>query len=140
MNTNPNFALLPSVVLSKIFHYSKFDDLFNLQKVCPKFREVIDNIKRDEIQNDWRLDYLKYEKFQTEISATGAIKSLEMAKIHLGKFTFDPFCPKSTIGKYALINSYYINFKNLAIDAFNEVIQIILQYGVWPINIAVTKN
>ena len=61
----------------KFFQYSKLEDLYNLQQVCPKFKELIEDLKRVEIENDWRLIYSKYEKFGSEISATGAIKWLE---------------------------------------------------------------
>ena len=77
MDKKPNYSLLPKVALLKIFQYSKFEDLYNLQQVCPKFKELIEDLKRAEIENDWRLIYSKYEKFGSEISATGAIKSVK---------------------------------------------------------------
>jgi len=80
MGKNPNYSLLPNVALLKIFQFSKLEDLYNLQQACPKFKELIEDLKRKDIENDWRLNYLKYEKFETEISATGAIKSLELVK------------------------------------------------------------
>jgi len=80
MGKNPNYSLLPDVALLKMFQFSKLEDLYNLQQACPKFKQLIEDLKAKEIENDWRLNYLKYEKFGTEISATGAIKSLELAK------------------------------------------------------------
>jgi len=80
MGKNPNYSLLPNVALLKIFQFSKLEDLYNLQQACPKFKELIEDLKRKVIEKDWRLNYLKYEKFGKEISATGAIKSLELAK------------------------------------------------------------
>jgi len=75
MDKKSNYSLLPNVALLKIFQYSTFEDLHNLQQVCPKLKEVIEHLKRNEIENDWRLIYSKYEKFGSEISATSAIKS-----------------------------------------------------------------
>ena len=72
------------MALLKIFQFSKLEDLYNLQQACPKFKKMIDDLKRKEIENDWRLNYLKYEKFGKEISATGALKSLELAKMKKG--------------------------------------------------------
>ena len=77
MDKKPNYSFLPNVALLKIFQYSKFEDLYNLQQVCPKFKEMIEDLKWTEIENDWRLIYSKYEKFGSEISATGAIKSVK---------------------------------------------------------------
>ena len=87
MDKNRNYSALPPGVLVNIFQYLDIEDLYNLQQVCPKFKGLIDDIKRSEIENDWRLDYSKYEKFGNEISATAAIKSLEMAKAKKGKYT-----------------------------------------------------
>ena len=80
MGKNPNYSLLPNVALLKIFQFSKLEGLYNLQQACPKFKKMIENLKRKEIENNWRLNYLKYEKCGKEISASGAIKSLELAK------------------------------------------------------------
>ena len=77
MDKNPNYSFLPNVALLKIFQYSKLEDLYNLQQVCPKFKELIEDLKRTEIENDWRLIYSKYDKFGSEISATSAIKLLK---------------------------------------------------------------
>jgi len=77
MDKKPNYSFLPNVALLKIFQYSKLDDLYNLQQVCPKFKALIEDLKRTEIENDWRLSYSKYEKFGSEISATGAIQLLK---------------------------------------------------------------
>ena len=77
MDKKPNYSFLPNVALLKFFQYSNFEDLYNLQQVCPKFKEVIEDLKRTEIENNWRLIYLKYEKFGSEISATSAIKWLK---------------------------------------------------------------
>ena len=85
MDKNPNYSFLPNVALLKIFQYSKFEDLYNLQQVCPTFKELIEDFKRTEIENDWRLIYSKYEKFESEISATGAIKWLILPKINTVK-------------------------------------------------------
>ena len=75
MAKNPNYSFLPDVALLKIVQYLKLEDLHILQQACPKFKQVIEYSKRTEIKDDWRLHYLKYEKFGTEISATSAIKS-----------------------------------------------------------------
>ena len=77
MDKTPNYSFLPNEILLKIFQYSKFQDLCNLQQVCPKFKELIEDLKRTEIENDWRLIYAKFDKFGSEISATCAIKSLK---------------------------------------------------------------
>jgi len=66
--------------LWKIFQFSKLEDLYNLQQTCGEIYELVEDFKRTEIEHDWRLNYLKYTKFGTEISATGAIKLLELAK------------------------------------------------------------
>jgi len=84
MGENRNYSLLPNVALLKIFQFSKLEDLYYQQKACPKFKQQIEDLKRKEIENDWRLDYLKYEKFGPEISATGAVKSLQLAKTKKG--------------------------------------------------------
>ena len=84
MGKNTNYSLLPNVALLKIFKFSKLEDLYNLQQACPKFKELIEDLKRKEIENDWRLNYLKYEKFGKEISATSAIKLLKLAKMKKG--------------------------------------------------------
>jgi len=84
MGENSNYSLLPNVALLKIFQFSKLEALYNLQQACPKFKELIEDLKRKEIENDWRLNYLKYEKFGREISATGAIKLLGLAKMKKG--------------------------------------------------------
>jgi hypothetical protein len=76
MNSKPNFSLLPNEVLVKIFGYSSFDDLFNIQGACPKFRKLVWNLKREEMERDWRIKYAKYQKFDTEISTINAIKSI----------------------------------------------------------------
>ena len=82
MDANSNYSLLPDVALLKIFQFSKLEDLYNLQQTCPKFKQLIENLKRKEIENDRRLNYLKYKKFRTEISATSAIK---LAKAEKGR-------------------------------------------------------
>ena len=87
MNKNPNYSTLPPGVLLNIFQYLHIEDLYNLQQVCPKFKGLIEILKRSEIENDWRLDYSKYERFGNEISATAAIKTLEMAKAKKGNYT-----------------------------------------------------
>ena len=84
MAKNHNYSLLPNVALLKIFEFSKLEDLYSLQQACPKFKQLIEDLKRKEIENDWRLNYLKYEKFGKEISASGALKSLKMAKTKKG--------------------------------------------------------
>ena len=84
MGKNPNYSLLPDVALLKMFQFSKLEDLYNLQQACPKFKQLIEDLKAKEIENDWRLNYLKYEKFGTEISASGAFKALKLAKIKKG--------------------------------------------------------
>jgi len=84
MGKNPNYSLLPNVALLKVFQFSKLEDLYNLQQTCPKFKQLIEDLKRKEIENDWRLNYLKHEKFGKEISATGALKSLKLAKTKKG--------------------------------------------------------
>jgi len=44
MDKTPNYSFLPNEILLKIFQYSKFEDLYNLQQVCPKFKEVIEDL------------------------------------------------------------------------------------------------
>jgi len=102
MGKNANYSLLPNVALLKIFQFSKLDDLYNLQQTCPKFKELIEDLQGKEIENDWRLNYLKYEKFGKEISATAAIKSLKLAKKKKG-------------GKYSL------NERHVRGDAIREI-------------------
>ena len=132
MNKNANYSVLPPEVLLNIFQYLRIEDLYNLQQVCPKFRGLIDDLKRSEIENDWRLDYSKYEKFGNEISATVAIKSLEMAKAKKGKYTITgTFIPTEENRKRLrppednhtlyLRQVQRINFESIAQDVFTEV-------------------
>ena len=55
MGKNANYSLLPDIALLKIFQFSNLEDLYNLQKTCPKFQQLIDDLKRAEIEDDWRL-------------------------------------------------------------------------------------
>mgnify|MGYP000257561942 CR=1 FL=1 len=127
MGKNPNYSLLPNGALLKIFQYSKLEDLYNLQQTCPKFQQLIEGIKRTEIEDDWRLNFLKYEKFGTEISATGAIKTLELAKKKNGEkyslnglFVSRDVSLNSSIGDWAVdADRYYDRYHNIAI--FTEV-------------------
>ena len=82
---NRDYSLLPNETLLRIFKFLKNDDLFQMQQVCSKFKILIENEQNHKIQTDWRLEYLKFEKFQTEISSCGAIKELENAKKKNGK-------------------------------------------------------
>ena len=61
MGKNPNYSFLPNGALLKIFQYSKLEDLYNLQQTCPKFQQLIEDLKRNEIEDDWRLKDLKYD-------------------------------------------------------------------------------
>ena len=120
MDKNPNYSFLPNVALLKIFQYSKFEDLYNLQQVCPKFKELIEDLKRTEIENDWRLIYSKYEKFGSEISATGAIKWLK----NIAK---DKYCKGYTLK--ARFKSKDTRFtKGTHWRIFNEVTNCLLLY------------
>jgi len=103
MGKNRNYSLLPNVALLTIFQFSKLEDLYHLQQASPKFKELIEDLKRKDIENDWRLNYLKYEKFGKEISASGALKSLNLAKTKKG-------------GKYSL------NGRLVREDAIREII------------------
>jgi len=120
MDKNPNYSFLPNVALLKIFQYSKFEDLYNLQQVCPTFKELIEDFKRTEIENDWRLIYSKYEKFGSEISATGAIKWLK----NIAK---DKYCKGYTLK--ARFKSKDTRFtKGTHWRIFNEVTNCLLLY------------
>ena len=114
-----NFSSLPNGPLLRIFKNVTDDDLFNLQQVCYKFRTVIDKEKRNEIIQfdsrsfdwDWRLNFTKYIKLKTEISAIGAIKLLEMSQMKKGR------C--STRGTYIPQIS---GLEDIGHRVFNEVI------------------
>ena len=110
MAKNRDYSL-PNAAWLRIFQYSENDDLFNLQQVCYKFRTLIENEKRNEIKNDWRLKFTKHEKFNTEISTCSAIRSLEIAKVKNGNY--------SLRGTY--IPKFNDIFETIAMNVFNEV-------------------
>ena len=93
-------------------------------KICSEVWSLLKN-GVTEIEEDWRLKDLKYEKFGKEISATGAIKLLELAKKKKGEkyYLYGRFVRKDTI--YSSIGDktfdrYWIDkYHNIAI--FTEV-------------------
>jgi hypothetical protein len=50
-------------VLLRIFKNLKNDDLYQMQQVCSKFKILIENDQKHKIKTDWRLEYLKFQKF-----------------------------------------------------------------------------
>ena len=80
-----DYSLLPDATLLRIFTFLDNIDLYQLQQVCVRFKVLIENELKNQIKCDWRLEYLKFEKFKAEISSCGAIMALENAKKKNGK-------------------------------------------------------
>ena len=112
MGKPPDFSSLPIDSLLRIFKCLPDGDLFQTQQVCQKFKTVIESLKKMEIKNDFRLEYLKYEKFNSEISAGGAIKALNLTKRKNGNCSVElKYLPR------------HAQLENLeAMNAFNEVV------------------
>jgi hypothetical protein len=108
----PDYSLLPNETLLRIFKFLKNDDLFQMQQVCSKFKILVENELNNEIKTDWRLEYLKFQKFKTEISSSGAIKEFENAKNKNGK------CSVKVTNKY---HNSQVPFTMRQINGFNEV-------------------
>jgi len=93
-------------------------------KICSEVWSLLKN-GVTEIEEDWRLKDLKYEKFGKEISATGAIKLLELAKKKKGEkyYLYGRFVRKdaiySSIGDKNFDRYWSDKYHNIAI--FTEV-------------------
>ena len=103
-----NISLLPHGPFLHIFKYVDMEDLGNLQQVCSTM--LIENEKRNEIENDWRLKFIKNQKFNTKISATKAIASLERAEAKKGNYSIR-----------GSVIPHYHGLQDIGKTVFNEV-------------------